>query len=183
MEGKIVFEGKSEKGTPIIFRYPTRDDTQVMWEYINTLSKEQTFILFQGEEITFEYEAKFLQELLVKIENKKSIHLHVFVNTKLIGISGIDMKDRASAHEGVLGITIAKEYRNEGIGKKFMEVTLEEAKKNLPQLKIVTLGVFGNNTLAYEMYQKFGFKEYGRLPQGILHKGKYVDHIYMYKNL
>jgi len=33
------------------------------------------------------------------------------------------------------------------------------------------------------MYEKFGFKKYGCLPGGVLHKGKYVDHLYMYKKL
>ena len=29
----------------------------------------------------------------------------------------------------------------------------------------------------------FGFKEYGKLPAGVLHRGQYVDHIYMYKEV
>ncbi len=44
--------------------------------------------------------------------------------------------------------------------------TYEEAEKNIPQLKIVTLGVFASNLLAKQIYEKFGFKEYGRLPRG-----------------
>lgn len=62
-----------------------------------------------------------------------------------------------------------------------MKLTLKEADKNLPKLRIITLGVFSDNALAQKMYEKFGFKEYGRLPKGVLHKNKYVDHIYMYK--
>ena len=33
------------------------------------------------------------------------------------------------------------------------------------------------------MYEKFGFTEYGNLPEGIKHKGKYINHIYMYKKI
>ena len=35
----------------IYFRYLVATDAEQMWEYINTLSKEQTFIRFQGEKI------------------------------------------------------------------------------------------------------------------------------------
>jgi len=33
------------------------------------------------------------------------------------------------------------------------------------------------------MYLKSGFKEYGRLPSGIKHRGEFVDHIYFNKNV
>ena len=64
-----------------------------------------------------------------------------------------------------------------------MKLTLEEAEKNLPELRLVTLGVFEINTLAREMYMKFGFQEYGRLPEGSQYKDQYVDDIYMYKKI
>ncbi|KKR63453.1 hypothetical protein A2210_02530 [Candidatus Woesebacteria bacterium RIFOXYA1_FULL_40_18] len=62
-----------------------------------------------------------------------------------------------------------------------MKLVLNEAKK-LPKLKIVTLQVFAENGKAVKMYEDFGFKEYGRLPEGNLYKGKLVDDILMYKN-
>ena len=182
MDRKVVFEGVSEKGNKIVICYPTKDDTQIFWEYINTLSKERTFVRLQGEEITLESETRYLSRQLDRINRKTTVELIVFCNGKLIGISAIDMRDRTEKHEGVFGISISKEYRGEGIGKQFMQSVLEEAKKNMPQLRIVTLGVFGDNPLAKSMYEKFGFKEYGRLPKGSLH-GEYVDHIHMYKNI
>ena len=183
MEGKVVFEGLSDKGNKILIRYPTKDDAQIFCDYINILSKEKTFVRFQGEEVSLEDETKYLNTQLDRISKKQTVELIVFCNNKLIGISSIDMKDKTESHEGVFGISITKEYRGEGIGKKFMQLVLEEAEKNMPQLRIVTLGVFSNNPLAKSMYEKFGFKEHGRLPKGSLHKGEYVDHIYMYKNV
>lgn len=183
MDRKIVFEGVSKKGNKIVICYPTKDDAQICCDYINTLSKEKTFIRFQGEQVSLTYEARYLNAQLKKIVKKQAVTLLVFCNNKLIGISSIDMKDRTESHEGILGISIAKEYRGEGIGERFMQLVLEEAEKNIPQLRIVTLGVFGSNLLAKSMYEKLGFKEYGRLPNGSLHREKYVDHIYMYKVL
>jgi len=183
MERKIVFEGLSKNGNKIVICYPMKDDAQVCCDYINALSKEKTFIRFQGEQVNLEYESKYLNTQLEKIIKKQGVTLLAFCSDKLIGHSSVDMKDKTEGHEGVFGISIAKEYRGEGIGKKFMQLVLEEAEKNIPQLRIITLGVFGDNPLAKSIYEKFGFKEYGRLPKGSLHKEKYVDHILMYRNV
>ncbi len=183
MKRRIVFEGLSKKGNRIVICYPTKDDAQIFCDYINALSQEKTFVRFQGETISLKDEIKYLNTQLERIAKKQTVELLVFCNNKLIGISSIEMKDKTESHEGVFGISIAKKYRGEGIGKKFMQLVLKEAEKNIPQLRIITLGVFGNNPRAKSIYEKFGFKECGRLPKGSLHKEKYVDHIYMYKNV
>ncbi len=64
-----------------------------------------------------------------------------------------------------------------------MELTLAEAKNNIANIRIISLGVFGSNSLAINMYKKFGFKEFGRLPEGVFRKGEYDDHVYMYKSI
>lgn len=179
--GKIVYQGKSKSGREIIFRYPVKDDLKAAWEYINTLSREQTFILFQKEEITLEAEKKWLEGELKKIAEGKTVQLFVFIDDQLAGVSGISMKEKSEKHVGVFGISLSKDFRSEGIGKTLMEIVLKEAKENLKDLKIITLGVFGNNPIARSLYEKKGFVEFGNLPKGILHKGEAVDHIYMYK--
>lgn len=64
-----------------------------------------------------------------------------------------------------------------------MEIVLEESKKDLPGLKVVVLTVFANNKVTIEMYKKYSFIEYSRLPKGLNHRNKFVDEIYMYKKL
>jgi RimJ/RimL family protein N-acetyltransferase len=152
-----------------------------MMEYINLLSKEQTFINYQGEVITLEEEKKYLTKQLERMTNHETVQLLVFSGEKLIGISGVDMGNRVEKHVGVFGLSIAKEFRGEGIGTTLMKHVLKEAEENIPQLKIIILGVFSNNPLAKSLYEKIGFIEYGNLPGGILHRDVYVDHVYMYK--
>lgn len=180
MEGKIVYQGSTPKGTVIIIRYPEPIDAPTMTEYINTLSDERTFITYQGEHETLESETKFLTSIIEKIRNKKSIMLLVFAGSNLIGISGIDLGVKTNRHVGVLGISIAKNYRREGIGKLLMEYILKESINNLPELEIITLGVFSGNKLAMSWYKKLGFIEEGRLPNGVKLENGYQDHIYMY---
>ncbi len=181
MEGKIVFKGNSEKNREIIIRYPTKEDLNFMLEYINEISKEKTFIRLQGEEISKDEEAKFLDLQLEKISKNLSVQLLVFCGEKLVGISGIEMKEKIEKHIGEFGISIAKDFRGEGIGSILMQCVLNEAKNNLSELKIIILGIFANNDLAKDMYKKFGFLEYGNLPSGIKLENGYVDHVYMYK--
>jgi len=159
-------------------------DLKAMRDYINALSRERTFITFQGEQISLDNEKKYLENFIKKIKKNQAIKLIAFAGNKLIGVSDVELSDRIiEKHVGTFGITIHKDYRGEGIGKLLMKLTLENAKRELRGMKIVTLGVFGNNIVARKMYQKFGFKNYSKLPKGILHRGKYVDHYEMYKKL
>jgi len=120
---------------------------------------------------------------LKKIEKNLAVKLLTFYKRQLIAISDIRPLDNIESHIGSFGITVANEYRSQGIGKLLTELVLTEAKNNLKQIRIVRLGVFANNPIAKIMYEKFGFKEYGNLPEGIKHKDKYIDHIYMYKKI
>jgi RimJ/RimL family protein N-acetyltransferase len=183
IEGKVVFEGKTRSGKHLLIRYPKKGDELLLLNYINALSQEQTFIRFQGEKITLEEEEKYLVSVLEKIEKKSAVVLLAFTEEKLIGNTGLEMKDRVEKHEGVLGISVSADYRGEGVGKLLMELVMAEAEKNIADLRIITLGVFANNDLAKGMYEKFGFVQYGTLPKGVVHKGEFIDHIFMYKKI
>lgn len=182
MEGKIIYQGTSLKGIPFLIRCPKVGDAGQMMHYLQALSDEKTFIRFQGEKISLQQEEEFLTEQLQKIAENQTIYLLCFSGSRLIGISDLSLSDKVEKHVGALGISIAKEFRGEGIGKKLFETVLEESRK-LKELRIITLGVFACNDLGRAMYKKYGFEEYGRLPKGILHKGVYVDHLLMYKNI
>lgn len=181
-QGEIVFEGKTEKGVDILIRYIKVGDTQILLDYFNTLSKEKTFIRFQGEEITLSEEEKYVKSILDGLSKNKIVKLLVFNKEKLIGVADVKAEDRISSHVGVFGITVAKEFRDKGIGKILMKIVLNEAKK-IKKLKIITLGIFFENKTAMKMYKKFGFNEYGKLPGGVFHRNRYTDHIYMFKNI
>lgn len=180
--GKIVFRGTTKKGKDIIVRHPTRKDVSVMRNYMNTLSKEKTFIRFQGEQVSFKDEKKYLDSFLRQMSKNEAVKLLVFSKKELAAVADIKLEDKISSHVGNFGITVAKGFRNEGVGKLLMRLVLDEAGKNMKKLKIVSLGVFATNPVAQRMYKKrFGFREYGRLPRGIKHRGKFTDQIFLYK--
>lgn len=181
--GRIVFQGKTLAGKDFVIRYPQDGDAPKMCDYINALSKEKTFIRFQGEQVSVEEEERYLSGQLGRIREGKTVQLFVVCDDKIVGISGIDLKDKTESHEGVFGISVAKEFRGEGLGKELMRLVIEEAEENLIGLKVITLGVFESNVVGLEMYKKFGFVEYGRLPEGSRYGDKYVDVVFMYRRI
>jgi len=178
-----VLEGRSKKGTPFVIRYPKMSDLDALHLYINTLSREQSFIRFQGEVVGREEEKSFLLSQINKNNSHQTLFLLVFSKGSLIGVTDIEMLEKVEKHIGVLGITLAKEYRAEGIGRIALKTILAESISQLTELHIVTLGVFANNIHAIPLYEDMGFVEYGNLPEGIRHKGALVDHKLMYKRV
>jgi ribosomal protein S18 acetylase RimI-like enzyme len=180
-EGKVIFTGKTSKGLDVTLRYPMRSDLHALWEFINALSQERTYILFQGETISLEDEEKYLDDMLNQIEARKRVQVLVFVGDRLAGNAEISLESDVREHVGSLGIAVAQPYRGQGVGELLMRTIIDEASAHLPGMKMVMLMVFGNNQTGQNLYRKVGFVEHGRLPGGILHRDHYVDAVYMYK--
>ncbi len=179
----FFYQGKTITNKQVVLRHPKLSDAEEMQKYINTLSSEQTFIRFQGEQLTLKQEEEWISGILDKFEKKTGVTLFAIVDNQIAGVCDINMLGLVENHIGLFGLTINKNFRNEKIGQLLTEKVLELATSHMPQMKIVTLSVFANNPAAIHVYKKFGFVEYGNLPDGILHRGEYVDHIYMYKKV
>ena len=182
-EGKIVFEGQTHKGLEVTLRYPRREDTYALWEFINTLSQEQTYILIQGIEISLEDEQHYVEGMLEDIAAGKLVQVLAFSGDRLIGNTEIRQEALSSSHVGSLGIAVAQAYRGQGVGELLINTVYNEAVARLRGLRMVTLSVFGNNPAAIHLYRKVGYVDYGLLPGGYRHRDQYVDRLYMVKTL
>jgi RimJ/RimL family protein N-acetyltransferase len=184
-EGKLVSTIKSKSGKEIIIRYPSMRDLNSLVDYINELSKEDTFITFSGEQLNKIREQKYLVNWLKDVQAGDKIMLLALHNDRLIGVCDAtkdkDGKKR-SLHIAKCGLTIRKNYRNDGIGKVFFQTLLDEVNA-LKKYKLLTLGVYSTNGIALDLYKKLGFVEYGRLEKGVYFHNEYIDHIYMVKTL
>src|SRR4051812_25630723 len=183
MSGKEMYEGRTKRGKSYVIRYPQEGDAGALCSYINALSKERTFVSFQGEQISEEEEARWLKTQLEKIHDKKTVQLLASDQGEVLGVAGVELGEKVQSHVGLFGISVAKDFRGQGIGTLLMKLALKEAVDHLCQLRIVVLAVFGDNLAAHEMYKKFGFQEHGRLPEGMFYNGKYVDSIHMHKKV
>ena len=173
----------TKSGKEIKFRYPTLDDVENLKNFINKISAEQSFILLQGLQHTTKSETKWLKDKLDQISKKQSVYLCGFYNDQLVACSEIELGSHAKSHVGNFGISVALDFRGQGVGQKIMELTISESIKKLKDLKIITLEVFKQNIIAINLYRKMGFIEYGILPNALKRKGEFDDAIYMYKKI
>lgn len=183
MQESFLKKINTKNGKEATIRYPTLDDVIEMTQYINDISREDTYITFSGEQITLDEEKIYLLDLLKRIENGDAVNLLCVINGKIVGITGIERKisaRRRGSHIGIYGISVKKEYRGYGVGLELSKSVIEEARKRMAGLKIITLSVYKPNEIAFSMYKKLGFVEYGVLPQGISFHGEFVDEVEMY---
>lgn len=180
--GQIIKTFFAKDGTQVTLRYPMIEDLDEFTSYINKLSSEDTYITYSGEEVSRDDEEKFLKEKIEKIEQQDSILLCAFDGKNLIGICNIDRdfsSKKRGLHKAILGLSINNDYRSEGIGMKLAESAIEEAKNNIPGLRMILLKVYSENKIAQKLYKKLGFKIVGTIPGGILYKNTYIAEIEM----
>lgn len=179
--GEVIELFTSKKGNQIEFRFPTMADVEKLRDYINELSLEDTFITLNGEQYSFEEERKVVEEWLKKMEAGDQAVVIAFSDDKLIAITDVSRGTRREKHVGTIGISIHKDFRQEGIGTRLMEVMIECGKKM--NLRLLLLHVYEPNEHARYVYKKVGFNEVGRVPEGTLFHGEYIDNIIMTKRL
>jgi len=97
LEGTLVFKG-NHNGIDIVIRHVRRDDVERLLTFINVISKEQTYILFQGEQMSLEEESRYVEDFIKKAENNKAVKLLIFHNDEFIGLADVTMKERAESH-------------------------------------------------------------------------------------
>lgn len=182
--GRELTRFQLKNGKDAVIRYMLWDDSREMMRFINTVSKEDTYILLSGEQFSYEEEAGFVTSQLIEIEKKNCVYLLCFVDDKLVGtfsaLRNVHARKR-ELHVVNVGLIVSKHVRGQGIGKKLMEYGLTEIKKQMQGIKIVTLSLFANNEVGLRLYKNLGFVEHGRLKDGVKHGNTYVDHVFMHK--
>lgn len=179
--GKIIKTCTSRKGKEIVIRYPQWEDLNEMLRFINELSAEDTYITYSGETISKDEEIDWLAKVLKDLEKKNGSFIYAFDGKIMVGSCAVSRREKRKEHVGRIGISVAKEYREEGVGAALFETILSEAKDL--GFTIVDLEVYGTNDRAYNLYKKFGFIEAGRAPGMVRYKDSFLEEIWMYKSL
>ncbi len=181
MSAKVV-EFLTKSGKQALIRAVTPSDTASMMTYINELSSEDTYITFSGEQLSFEEEEKYLLSCEKETEAGNMIKLACEVAGQIVGVCDIRReltRKKRGYHIGIVGLTVNKHFRGDGIGKMLLQQTMSQAQEAIPGLRILLLYCFETNIPALRLYTKLGFQETGRIPQGTLYKGEYIDEIQM----
>ena len=89
---------------------------------------------------------------------------------------------RKLAHQSEFGIIVNPQFRNQGVGSDLIKNLTHLAKMQF-HLELLHLQVYAKNP-AIRLYQRFGFKEFGRQEKWIKElNGEYVGRIFMEKEI
>ena len=150
-------------------------DAAVMLEFLQIINEETYFMLRYPEEITLTEEEE-ITILKNWEEQPNKLLLLALIDGEIAGSCGIApvAEHLKTKHRGRLGISVRKKYW--GIGSLLLREILSFAKKD--GIEQVELGVYSDNLRAQKLYERFGFTEWGRLPNAYkLKDGGYRDEI------
>ena len=172
-----------KNGQKCLLRSPTAEDTEGMIAYLRQTSGETPYMARYEDEVTMtaDKEGRFLSEIL---DDPKIIMIAAFIDGRLIanaGLSRVSLREKHH-HRAEFGISIVKEYWNQGLGSALLAAIIESAKSaGYEQLE---LDVVAENERAVALYKKFGFETYGTRERSFkLRDGSYSSEYLMLKKL
>lgn len=161
----------------VIRKLKENESVKELLEYFNELINEDTYIN-TNETKTYEEEEKWLQDSIKSREKGDITVLVAEIEGKIVGLAGA-FKGKGRQRENVeIGISMGKDFRGKGFGKKLLNEIIVAAKEKLKP-KNIYLEVLAPNKVAISLYKKLGFKQVARLKSWSKYRNKYVDNIIM----
>jgi RimJ/RimL family protein N-acetyltransferase len=159
------------------------DDAEELIKTVKKYLADSEYLLTSPNEFdpSPEQERSWIRSFM---ENENSLLLIAKKGNKIIG--NIDItggKREMTKHTAIIGMGILKEWRNTGLGTALLNKGIEWAKQN-PQLEILWLQVFAQNTPAITLYKKAGFEVSGIQKRFFKSKDNiYFDNVIMSLNV
>ena len=116
--------------------------------------------------------------------SETDFHVTAFLDGEVIGDLGVtQVRPHVKyAHRAYLGMSVRAKYTGLGLGTFLLRTAIAQAEEN--GFEQVELGVFSDNARAIHVYEKLGFREYGRTPRAFkLKDGTYRDELIMVRFL
>ena len=142
------------------------------------LSDSDTIPLLPGE-FSFD-EEKAVAHIGKFLLNSKDLILLAEHNGTVIGNIDLTSQHRERLkHTAMIGMGVAEEWRNRGIGSAMLSGVVDWARHH-PEIEMLWLNVYSSNLAGLSLYKRFGFVECGRTPRMFKHGEDYHDNIKMY---
>jgi RimJ/RimL family protein N-acetyltransferase len=107
-----------------------------------------------------------------------------FADSLMVGIVGISratgQKERHKAW--IWGMYVSAKNRRAGIGEMLIRAAIDLAQSD-PEIELIHLDCSEVATAARSLYERVGFKVWGREPRSLLWEGRYVDEIHLVMDL
>ena len=153
------------------------DSPKLFRDFIVSLINEDTFLIVNMKP-TLKEEKKWVKDRLAGIRKGKEILICAFDGKKLVGTCDAKRGYGKESRNVEIGLAISKKYRGRGLGEKLIRKTIALVKKRLKP-KNIHLRYVNGNTPAKNLYKKVGFREVARMPNWVLHRGKYRSSVFM----
>lgn len=170
-------------GTLCILRSPLPSEAAEILHLMRVTSGETNFMARYPDEITMsvQMEEKFLETV---INSPHELMVCAVVDGQIVanaGLNPISLNERY-LHRTSFGISIRKEYWNQGLGSLLLSAIITGAYEM--GLEMIELEVVSDNKRAIALYEKFGFQRYGTRPHSFKYRdGSYADEYLMLLNL
>ncbi len=172
----------SKTGKKFTLRSPLLSDLKGLYKFISDLTAEDIYLLRGPEDsLTLTQEEKWLKGKLQQMREREVVIIDALFGEKIAGQVELEVGSFRGRFLGKIGVSIAKEFRGEGLGERLMQEIEAQAKKL--KLKILHLEVYVENKVAENLYKKMGYVEFGMLPGSIEYKGNMLDEKYLFKRI
>lgn len=152
-------------GRECILRNGTEKDGEAVLANFLLTHEQTDYLLSYPDEntMTAELESQFL---LKKTESEKEVEILAEIHGAVAGLAGIEAVGSREKirHRAEFGISVDRRYWNLGIGTALMKACIDCARK--AGYEQIELNAVADNENAIAMYEKAGFKEFGRNPRG-----------------
>lgn len=165
-------------GRELLIRPAEESDAEAMIDYLNHIGGESDFLTFgkNGCRFTLEQEKQFIRDVRGR---PNSAFFVGWAGGELACSANLmaESKERL-AHNCELGISVRKQYWHLGAASALLTELIAFAQAN-KTLKTIRLDVYANNERAIRLYEKFGFRQAGRLKDYFQVDGSYYDDVIM----
>ena len=106
-----------------------------------------------------------------------------FDGTEPIGIMGLMQQTSSKTvhRASIIMVYIRESYRGTGIADALLARLSEHARSNgIRQLELM---VSAENAVAIAFYRRSGFREIGRIPNGLIHEGRVLEQVIMMRTV
>jgi putative acetyltransferase len=150
-----------------------------LFELHNELIEEEAMIGSDSKR-TREQQVERHAETMKDVESGRAVVVIAESEGKVVGRSNARKRSGRLRHTAGLGVFVRKMFRGQGIGSEMMRELENQARA--VGVEILYLEVYDISP-AMRLYERLGYREYGRLPGGIKYRGEYVDQVSMYKRI
>ncbi len=154
-------------------RQANTGDATILQKFVANLFAESLDVIFKRDVApTVQDEIDLIEKLEA---SPNSCLLLAFEKEELVGILDLHgFSGPQKQHTAGFGMSVAKAYRNRGVGRALIEALIQYAQSN-EHLSRLELEVLEINKFAIQLYETMHFRHEGRKRAAVRVNGKFVD--------